>query len=55
MPKVFVDTNLLVYSADQHDAARGAKARQVLRELPIDGSTVVLGLPDRGRGRSGAM
>ena len=41
MPKVFVDTNVLVYTLDQHDAQKQHHCRTVLRQLQSRGEAVV--------------
>lgn len=41
MPKVFVDTNVLVYTLDQHDAQKQHHCRSLLRQLQSRGEAVV--------------
>lgn len=41
MSKIFVDTNILVYSLDKHDTRRRQKARSLLRTLQSEHQGVV--------------
>lgn len=41
MSKVFVDTNILVYSIDAHDPHRRERSRQALRDIIKDNSGVI--------------
>jgi predicted nucleic acid-binding protein len=39
---IAVDTNVLIYSLDQHDQAKRTKARELLRQLHTQDEDVVL-------------
>lgn len=41
MSKVFLDTNILVYSLDQADAAKKAKCRGLIRSLTVESKGVI--------------
>ena len=41
MSKVFLDTNILVYSLDQADAAKKAKCRSLIRSLTAESRGVI--------------
>jgi predicted nucleic acid-binding protein len=41
MSKVFLDTNILVYSLDQADAAKMAKCRGLIRSLTAESRGVI--------------
>lgn len=41
MSKVFLDTNILVYSLDQADAAKKAKCRELIRSLTAENRGVI--------------
>ena len=41
MSKIFLDTNILVYTVDHNDPAKMNEARQVLADLRQDGSPVI--------------
>lgn len=41
MSKIFIDTNILVYSLDKHDPEKQRKARECLRKAALDYSGVI--------------
>lgn len=41
MPKIFIDTNLLVYSMDRHDPGKRDKCRDLLRSLTGENKGVI--------------
>jgi predicted nucleic acid-binding protein len=41
MSKVFLDTNILVYSLDRSDAGKRKKCRELIKGLTVEGSGVI--------------